>query len=293
MPNHRPPEDKTLFETILGSPPERVRVAAAPWHASALAWTFAVGAHLVLIFAASRAEPSLETWSARMATLIHEQLSADAPVFIEEAPTPTPEPSAPPVIETAPPQDVLPRPMAEMKSAVAEVAPPPEPDQTESVAPAASGEIIAAEPALEGPVDFMEEAFVTGLATAYAGGASSAEGASEVPVSRNEAKEGAKKKTPVLRESKARPVGLASGAWRCRWPQPAVAQDIYEYFVELRVLVQEDGRAQEVTVMDRHEYGFAEAARACALRTRFLPAYDDNGDAIKKMSPPIRVRFTR
>lgn len=293
MPNHQRPEDKTLFETILGSPPERVRVAAAPWHASALAWTFAVGAHLVLIFAASRAEPSLETWSARMAALIHEQLSAEAPVFIEETPTPIPETNARPEQEATPEPKELPPPTPKVQAAKTDVSPPTEQDEKEPVSPAASGEIIAAEPAVQAPVDFTEETFVTGLATTYAGGASSAEGTSEVPVSRSEAKEGAKKKTRVLRESKARSVGLTPGAWQCQWPKQAVAQDIYEYFVELRVLVREDGRVQEVTVIDRHEYGFAEAARACALRTRFLPAYDENGDAIKKMSPPIRVRFTR
>jgi protein TonB len=40
-------------------------------------------------------------------------------------------------------------------------------------------------------------------------------------------------------------------------------------------------------------HGFGAAAVACALRTRFVPARARSGQAVRSLSPPIRVRFTR
>lgn len=295
--------DTKLFETILGRAPERVRVDGGGWRTLAVAWIFALGAHLALVLLASRAEPSLETWSARMATLIHLQLSSEAQVFVEpppptpEPPPSTPEPAPPapqpePKTVTAPPRDPSPpAPPPSAPSPVAEEVPPPV--NTEPAPPAAAGEIIDAEVNPAAPIDFTGDTFISGNAAAFVGGVSAAAGTNTVPVASGEVDPNAEPNLRPGRASLARAVGLAPGAWRCRWPAQAVAQDVYEQFVVLRVVVRADGSAKDVRVVDDPGHGFAEAAVACAKRTRFLPAQNSAGRAIQKRSPPIRVRFTR
>jgi protein TonB len=63
--------------------------------------------------------------------------------------------------------------------------------------------------------------------------------------------------------------------------------------VVLRVSVRSDGTADAVKVISDPGAGFGQAARACALRTRFRPALDDAGAVVAAWSPPIRVRFVR
>ena len=301
----QPPQqpDRQLFETILGRPPERVRIDGGGWRILTLAWIFALGAHLALVLIASRAEPSLETWSARMATLIHLQLSSEAQVFVEpppptpepppptpEPPPPTPEPATPvpqPKTVTVPPRE----PSPPASPPVIEDAPPPV--DTQPAPPAAAGEIIDAEVDPAAPVDFTGDTFISGNAAAFVGGVSASAGTNPVPVYSGEVDPNAEPNLRPGQESLARSVGLAPGAWRCRWPAQAVAQDVYEQFVVLRVVVRADGSAKDVMVVDDPGHGFAEAAIACAKRTRFLPAQNSAGRAIQKRSPPIRVRFTR
>jgi protein TonB len=75
--------------------------------------------------------------------------------------------------------------------------------------------------------------------------------------------------------------------------EAAEQQQIDEQTVTLRALVATDGRARSVTVIEDPGSGFAAAARACALLTRFTPAADAQGRNVQAWSPPIRVHFTR
>jgi len=93
--------------------------------------------------------------------------------------------------------------------------------------------------------------------------------------------------------SGAAPVRLPSREWRCPWPTQAEYEDIDEQLVALRVLVAADGSVESTELVADPGFGFGAAARDCARRARFTPARDDNGHAVRALSPPIHVRFVR
>jgi protein TonB len=262
-----------------------------------LAGLLALGAHLGLWATAQRREPSLETWAARVAALIHEDLAGRAPVAIEPPPPPQPEvqPQPEPAIARAAPADVEHAPRPEPRAASRPETPPAAralpPGHV--APPAESGRIISEEAEPAGPVDLTDNTFVTGTASAYVGGASASAGTNRVAVPSGLIDPDARPTTTPGRLSRARPVELSGSEWRCDWPASAVAQDIYEQFVALRVVVRADGSVERATVLSDPGNGFGAAAVACARRTRFSPARDASGKAIRASSPPIRVRFTR
>jgi outer membrane biosynthesis protein TonB len=88
-------------------------------------------------------------------------------------------------------------------------------------------------------------------------------------------------------------VELENPAWSCPWPREADTEQIDEQTVVIRVVVDREGRVLSATVVVDPGHGFAQVAVACALRTRFKPARDAAGQAIRAASPPIIVRFTR
>lgn len=302
--------DAELFELVLGDRgPKRSRLPVY-----AVAGLVALGAHVALLGVAARAEPSLEDWGTQMSSLIHTELSAKQPIVVDKAPPPEPpEPPAPePVVEAPPepepePPAPEPEPVAKapppVKKRIERPAPPapkpqdeptPSPSQDEPLPPAAAGQIVAAEPVDSGPVDFTDNTFVTGQANAYVGGASSSGGTNKAPVAKDAVAPAAKPApNKPSKPSQARSVRLSGNEWRCSWPKAAMAQDIYEQFVVLRVLVRADGTVERATVSNDPGHGFGAAAIACARRTRFSPALNKAGEPIKSMSPPIRVRFTR
>jgi protein TonB len=88
-------------------------------------------------------------------------------------------------------------------------------------------------------------------------------------------------------------VSLDEHSWACPWPHEADTQQIDEQTVVIKVIVAPDGRVESATVVSDPGHGFGEAAVACALHTRFTPARDPAGRAIRAESPPVLVRFTR
>ena len=194
-----------------------------------------------------------------MAALIHEELNRQAPIAIETPVVPKPEPVKKPT------RTIKPR----VKAAT----------PIKSAPPAAAAKVIAAEPAPAGPVDFTDNTFIVGNSKTYVGGITSSEGKG--------------KKPSMERPSLARPVQLSGNEWRCSWPMSAVSEDIYEQFVVLRVTVTADGEVENAQILKDPGHGFGDAAVACALRTRFTPALDADGNRIRATSPAIRVRFTR
>jgi protein TonB len=281
-----------LFDTVLGEPPPPKRLAS--FRPQLAAWLLALGAHAGLWLAAIRTEPSLETWSARMAALVHEDLAAQARIAIEPPappkpesppepePEPEPKPASPPTPAPPPPID-LPAPSR---------AEPPAP-ATPVNTPGESGRLAAAETDSAEPVDFTGDTFITGKANTYAGGTSASRGTSRRPDAPGAGAATARATDTPKGPSSARPVQLSGREWRCEWPASALTQDIYEQFVVLRVVVAADGSVEQATVVSDPGQGFAQAAVACARRTRFAPAHDSEGRPIRAASPPIRVRFTR
>jgi protein TonB len=59
------------------------------------------------------------------------------------------------------------------------------------------------------------------------------------------------------------------------------------------VAVRPNGTAASVVVASDPGHGFGPAAKACALRSKYVPALDRRGHKIASISPPITVRFTR
>ncbi len=246
-------------------------------------WALAIALHLVILVMALRAQPSLETWSARMAAQIHGALAERAPTRLEFEPPPPPAP------EPEPEPAAAPEPALAVEPSKAPSATSPKPEAPRVAPPAAAGEVLASKDAV---ADFSDQAFVVGTATAYAGGVTTQSGTGTAPGTAARAQTPSPKRAAAS-SARARPVRLEGIAWRCPWPAGALDADIYEQAVVIRVEVGVDGRARRVRLVDDPGLGFGDAARACALKTRFSPALDGEGDPVPATSPPIRVRFTR
>jgi protein TonB len=138
------------------------------------------------------------------------------------------------------------------------------------------------------PLDFTATTFVTGTASTYAGGASTSSGTSKTAVEGRAVDPGSREGS-----GRARSVSLDEASWSCPWPREAESAGINEQMVVLRVSVDPDGSAQAVKIVTDPGTGFGQAARTCALHTRFLPGLDPSGQPVTAWSPPIRVRFVR
>jgi protein TonB len=217
------------------------------------------------------ATPSLEDWAAMVAARVHGDLDRNREIAIE---APPPPPPPPPAVAPSPPRPVH----AAVARARAAARPP---------APARTGAVIARAPEAS-PLDFTATAFVTGTASTYAGGASTSSGTNSHAV------EGRDVSAAGGHDGgRARGVSLDEASWSCPWPREADSAGIDEQTVLLKVNVDAGGGVQAVTILADPGSGFAQAARACALRTRFRPAVDATGQNIAAWSPPIRVRFLR
>lgn len=95
--------------------------------------------------------------------------------------------------------------------------------------------------------------------------------------------------------NRATAVALPEQRWSCPWPAEADAdaERIDEQTVVIRVVVNAEGVAETAEIIAEPGHGFGKAAVVCALETRFMPAHDREGHAMRASSPPIRVRFTR
>lgn len=298
--------DAPLLEAVFG---EREKPGSSTRRrALLLGLVLALSAHAGLYLVARAAEPSLETWTANVAALVHGDLANDAPTEIGSerslpSPEPLPAPSTPPTPEPKPPA-----PQAKGEEPKSKAAHPtshesPQEDlgeasSNEAAAPSQAGEILAAEEPNR-PIDFTDNTFVTGAASAFVGGATASTKAGKKALTKEEVEPGgtgrAKTNTAPKSQnpSKARPVHLSARKWRCAWPKAALSQDIYEQYVVLRVRVSSNGTVESATLESDPGHGFGAAAIACAKHTSFSPALNDAGAAVTATSPPIRVRFTR
>jgi protein TonB len=256
-----------IVDAVFGQGP---RARAQP---AVAALTLAIAVHAVFWLWARRREPSLAEWSAALATRIHAELARREVVDLLPPPKPSTPQQLPPQVRPSAPH--APRPKG----------PPPPPAQ--------AGRIVAQEPHADMPVDLTKETFVTGNASAYAGGTTTARGTNPVAVPTASTDPNAR---PTLRPGepdRGRPVTLGDDEWRCPWPSEADTEQIDEQVVIIRVKVRADGTAAAVRLVADPGHGFGPAAIACALATRYSPARDQAGHAIDADSPPIRVRFTR
>jgi protein TonB len=97
-----------------------------------------------------------------------------------------------------------------------------------------------------------------------------------------------------LGPDRSRRAGVISGFTdTCDFPTQADFARIDHAVAVLIVRVRPDGTAEAATVVSDPGHGFGEAARRCALRTRFIPARDRAGNAITAETRPFNFRFTR
>lgn len=195
---------------------------------------------------------------------------------------PPPPPPSPPPIRPDPPQAAPP---AQPRSPHPTPSPQAQPQQAAAV-------LTASEDA--GPLDFTDQ-FVTGQATAFAGGATSPRGTSSRRPASSAAAASAQSSAPGSGPSRdhSRRASVVGGfAWSCPFPAAADAAGIDLAVVQLRLRVSARGKLDAVAVMADAGHGFGEAARRCAAGRQFLPALDRNGAAVGS-ELVVRVRFTR
>jgi protein TonB len=245
------------------------------WIVFAALVTLAV--HASIILWALRSERSLESWSASVAARVHAELGREQFVELTKPPPPPPQPpeQTPPAVPNAPAVHHPKQPLEPSK-------PPP---------PAQAGNIIAREAKPDAPVDLTGDTFVTGKASAYAGGVTTSTGTNPVAVQTRDVDP---RSPPGQREpDRSSTVSLEETDWNCPFPHEADAEQIDEQTVLLRVVVQPDGTVESATILKDPGHGFGQQTIACAMRTRFTAAHDRQGRAIRSQSPPIRVWFKR
>jgi protein TonB len=179
--------------------------------------------------------------------------------------------------------------------------PPPEaPPQPPAAAEAAK--VLTADPDPNDPVD-MTNTIVQGNADKYAGGVSANNGTSKTAVTNPGAQATgvpggtgtAAAPPPAPKVDRSRKAGLlGSSDWTdCPFPAEADAEQIDQAFVLIQVRVKPDGSPETVTVVQDPGHGFGREARKCAMRKKFTPALDIDGNAIPAVTNPFRVRFER
>jgi len=212
----------------------------------------------------------------------------------------------PPIAETAVLTEVdlpsLPEPPPAPKP---EEPPPPEPvararpERDEPpAAPARAAAVLTQAPDPNEPVD-LTDGFVTGSATTYAGGKSSASGTSATAVHTVPAATGAVGGTGApdaparAGPDRSRRPGLAGGAeWRCPFPAEADAQQIDHAVVTIKVDVDRTGRVTNVVVAKEPGHGFGRETQRCARDKIWSPALDPDGAPVAGHTT-LNVHFDR
>lgn len=216
----------------------------------------------------------------------HGRLAASAPeeidVMKEDVPPPPPPRAEP---EAKPEPVALQRPQRE--------APPPPP------APAQAAKVIAQEPDPNEPVDLTGNTIVQGNADAYAGGFTTGNGTSTNAVRAAAVAGGVPGGTGPVRPApqltatdRSRAASVGATEWNAPFPPEADAAQIDDAYVMLQVDVRPDGRAAAVRVLSDPGNGFGREARQYAMKQRYSPALDREGDAIASTTN-VRVHFSR
>lgn len=241
----------------------------------------ALAVHSALLVWAAVAEPSLESWAAEVALRVHTELRREQIVELAK-----PEPPPPPLPPPEQPQPNEPqRSPPPLRAQRAKEVPPP---------PAQASTVVAEEPDPSAPVDLTADTFVSGSASAYAGGVTTSGGTNPKAVYSRKVDPAAPPSTTAgTNPDRSQPVTLEADEWHCAWPSEADAEQIDEHTAVIRVAVRPDGSVESASITQDPGFGFGAAAVRCALRTRFVPAKDRQGRPVRAQSSPIRVRFTR
>lgn len=182
-----------------------------------------------------------------------------------------------------------------VKQAPKDEPPPPPP------AAAEAAKVLTADPPKDEPVDLTGNTFLSGNADTALGGQTQIGGKATKPtydtaavatgVPGGTGTAPAPPPVKVDRSRAARIVNLAN-LERCPFPNEADAEQIDEATVTVQVNVAVDGRAESVKVTQDPGHGFGREAKRCALREKYSPALNVDGNPIAGIAP-IRFRFSR
>ena len=277
---------------LAGSPLDRAPTPTrtSPWMLAFAALAHAAGG--AVLVSMPPIERTAVAARAEVTHMVEVDLAPPAPEPEPPAPEPEPEPEPPPP----------PRPRIKRAPPPAPVEPPPPPPPVEQEVPdestaepapeaAATPEVLTRAPDVATPTPVAP--VVSGKsAGAMVGGQSAASGTAQRAVRTGQARvsgvEGARGTAPVNR---ARPPRLVGGAsWDCPWPEEGDMVDEDEPTVTLRVRVTASGQVRQVTVVKDPGYGFGREARRCAMRKRWQPGLDPNGQPAELVAL-VAVRF--
>jgi protein TonB len=196
--------------------------------------------------------------------------------------------------EVAPP----PPPRAEEEAKPEPVAPPQHhARETPPPTPAQAAKVLTQEPDPNEPVDLTGNTIVQGNADTYAGGFTAANGKDTNAVRSAPAPTGVPNGTGAIKPQpqvtgpdRTRPASVGDKQWNA--PFPPEADGIDDAQVMLQVDVRPDGTPSVVRVLSDPGNGFGREARAYAMRQRFSPALDHDGNPVAA-TIKIRVSFTR
>ncbi|MBX3227651.1 MAG: energy transducer TonB [Labilithrix sp.] len=231
----------------------------------------------------------IASWQRGIRDVIAYQLQQyEVDVVKEPEKPPEPEPEKEPEPEPEPEPEKAPPPKE---------APPEAPPQ-----PAEAANVLTSDPNPNEPVD-LTGGFVTGSGNTYAGGSTSSQGTSKTavynPAAANTGVPGgtgtAPAPPPPRKDDKSRGAGLlGSSDWNdCPFPGEADAEQIDSMKVLIKVDVKPDGSPSNVTVVEDPGHGFGREARKCAMRKKYSPGLDADGNPIASTTKPFRVRFER
>jgi periplasmic protein TonB len=200
---------------------------------------------------------------------------------------PEPEPQAPPPTEPEPvaTQSAAPRAAA---SAHREIRAPPPKSMPSSTVPASPESVVSSDIA-----DFSN----TIMTSPGRGGS----GVSGAPGIRGGGDEGAMARPAAPSAAagggggndRSRVASLQGGRdWNCQFPAEADDAAIDFAVVTLRISVDPDGHASEISLVQDPGHGFGPAARNCASQRAYLPALNAGGHPTRA-SITVRVRFVR
>lgn len=256
---------------------------ASPVAATVTACLLHAGLFAGVLYLAN-ASPSQASKLLAPLTMLEVELAPPPP----EAPAPEPEaptepPKAEPKASKAPPQPVLP------------AEPPPEPEkpaEPEPPAPAAAQAAEAITAKDEAPQADPANTLVTGTGSQYAGGTTERGGTATHAVAASTARAfGVEGGAGSAQPDRSRAPQLAAGnRWDCPLPEDALDEGVEHAVVGLLVEVAHDGSLAAIEVKSDPGYGFAREARACALKKKWIPGLDRNGQPLK-VKQLVNVKF--
>lgn len=85
------------------------------------------------------------------------------------------------------------------------------------------------------------------------------------------------------------PARVDLAAFHCAWPP--LAPHALAASVDLNAVIEADGTVSQVRIIRAPTRAFAQAARSCTRQTRFEPARDRLGRAVRSTSPLLRLRY--